>query len=215
MSLKHIHKLAKQKHLKVMNLIKCSLGMSVGELSKKMKMSYMGVKNICDELEEKGLIVGWRRPRGVGRPEKAYRVTDSGNLVFQTYLNPLIEDLIKVIEETQGSNVPEKMLHGVYQRMTNRYIKSVSGDGFQRRARSFARIRSNEGYVMRAEDDPDLGVVLVEYHNIMQQLFDKYPSLLRLEEQLVADVLETNIEREEATAGGLKRTVYVEAYGLA
>ena len=61
--------------LDILHLLKRSTGMTVGELSTPMKMSYMGVKQHCDDLVEKGMLDTFRRPKKSGRPEKLYRIT--------------------------------------------------------------------------------------------------------------------------------------------
>lgn len=58
--------------LEIILLLKRSTGMSVNELCREMKMSYMGVKQHCVELEKKRLLDTWRRPKPAGRPEKVY-----------------------------------------------------------------------------------------------------------------------------------------------
>ena len=48
--------------LDILHLLKRSTGMTVGELSTPMKMSYMGGKQHCDTLVEKGYRDTWRHP---------------------------------------------------------------------------------------------------------------------------------------------------------
>ena len=53
----------------IVQAIKGSAGLSVAELSKILKMSYMGVKQHCVDLEKKGYLTTWRRPKKMGRPK--------------------------------------------------------------------------------------------------------------------------------------------------
>lgn len=64
----------------IITTLKCSTGMSVGELSKELKMSYMGIKQHCIELHKRGYLDTWRRPGSKGRPEMEYRLTDKSEV---------------------------------------------------------------------------------------------------------------------------------------
>ena len=96
--------------LDIVQRLKGSLGMSVNELSAAMKMSYMGVKQHCVELEKRGFLDTWRRPKGAGRPEKLYRLTSKADALFLCSGPALTLDLLTTAERVYGETAPTKLM---------------------------------------------------------------------------------------------------------
>ena len=78
MFLKTLRDIARPQVVAIFDAIKRSEGLSVAEIARELKMSYMGIKQHCLDLEKKGYLDTWRRPKEVGRPELAYRLTLKG-----------------------------------------------------------------------------------------------------------------------------------------
>ena len=75
MNQKLIREIGRSQRLDILTALKRRGGMSVKELAAQFKMSYMGIKEHCLELEKEGYLDTWRRPKPVGRPEMLYRLT--------------------------------------------------------------------------------------------------------------------------------------------
>lgn len=211
MILSEARKIARSNCWRILSLLKSSTGMSVSELAKAMRMSYMGVKQHCLELERKGYLDTWRRPKPVGRPEKLYRASPKANRLFPNHVNDLSLGLLEAIGETAGGNAPEKMLFAYYQNKTESYLSELEGSTFEERAESLARLRNRDGYICRCEPIPDGGLAYVEYHNPMQELRDRYSSVDRMEEALVERVLGEPLARSNETVSGVTRVEYQRA----
>ncbi|MEM7396649.1 MAG: MarR family transcriptional regulator, partial [Verrucomicrobiota bacterium] len=67
MLLSELRKISRPHWLEILIHVKRSTGLSVSELAKALRMSYMGVKQHCQDLEKKGFLDTWRRPKEVGR----------------------------------------------------------------------------------------------------------------------------------------------------
>ena len=88
--------------LDIVQRLKHSTGMTVTELCTAMKMSYMGVKQHCVELEKAGFLDTWRRPKAAGRPEKLYRLTAKADALFLNCGPPLTLDLLGLEPDQAG-----------------------------------------------------------------------------------------------------------------
>ena len=157
---KVLRDIAKPQWIEIISVLKRSTGMSVAELSKRLKMSYMGVKQHCVELQKRGYLDTWRRPKNIGRPEKAYRLTQKVNALFPQVGNELTLEILEAVEQTYGSNSSEKLLFNYFQKLTDRYESKVKGDGVAERAASLAKIRDLEGYLSSCDYDPAKGLVV-------------------------------------------------------
>ena len=76
--MKRISEVGRSQRMRIVDALKKTQGLSVNELGERLKLSYMGVKQHCDELERNGFVDTWRRPKPIGRPEMIYRLTAKG-----------------------------------------------------------------------------------------------------------------------------------------
>ncbi len=76
--------------LKVLNELKRTPhGLPVAELAERLGMSYMGVKDVCTDLQKRGLLDTWRQPQKLGRPHMLYRLTQRAHDLFPTASNAM------------------------------------------------------------------------------------------------------------------------------
>lgn len=200
--------IAKPQWFQIINTLKRSTGMSVSELAKALKMSYMGVKQHCVAMEKKGYLDTWRRPKTVGRPEKAYRLTSKADPLFPTVGYDVVLRIFKVTESQIGPNEPERLMYGYFQNLTAEFQKKLKGKSVIEKATSLARIRDAAGHLSECIYDPEKGLRIVEYHNPLQPLFHQYPTARRMEETMFEKLLGTAVERREEEASGLRRYIF-------
>ncbi|MCB1232044.1 MAG: hypothetical protein KDN19_17375 [Verrucomicrobiae bacterium] len=207
MFLKTFRDLCRPHWFDIIILVKRSTGLSVPELAKDLKMSYMGVKKHCVALEKLGYLDTWRRPKVVGRPEKLYRLTEKADLVFPGIGDEVTLALLDAANQLE-SNAAEKLLYAFFQKQTEKYGKKVKGNSVADRATSLAKWRDQEGYISSCVYDREEGLHIVECHNPLQPIFDRYPTVERMEEQMFERLLNSSIERSVIKVSGLRRVVY-------
>ena len=196
--------IGRTQRLEILNSLKRSKGMSVNELVRKMKMSYMGIKQHCLTLQRDGYLDTWRRPQKMGRPEMVYRLTRRTHDLFQTDSNRFTLELLKSIEETYGRNAPEKLLYNLFERKTETLKSKVKGETITDRAKWLARVRDQEGHMAQfSMDEKEGGPQILECHSPILNLLDRYPIVGRLEQDMFEGVLGTPVRREESRNSGL------------
>jgi predicted ArsR family transcriptional regulator len=77
-----LSKVGNNQRIRVLTQLKHTDGMGVRELAAALKMSYMGVKQHCLELERRGFVRSSSRSVGVGRPELIYCATEKAMELF-------------------------------------------------------------------------------------------------------------------------------------
>jgi predicted ArsR family transcriptional regulator len=195
--------IGRTQRLEILNSLKRSKGMSVNELVRKMKMSYMGIKQHCLTLQRDGYLDTWRRPQKMGRPEMVYRLTRRTHDLFQTDSNAFTLELLKAVHDVYGTNAPEKLLYSVFEKKTDSLKAKVKGENITERAKWLARHRDSEGYMSQFTTAEEGGLQILECHSPLLNLLDKYPIIGRLEQDLFEGVLGTKIRREETRNSGL------------
>lgn len=201
--------IAKPQTFAILDLLKRSTGLPVKDLAKAMKMSYMGVKQHCLELEKKGFLDTWRRPGEVGRPEKLYRLTAKAAAFYPEAGNELTLEILHSIQQIYGPSAPDKLLFNHFAKKTEAYLKKVKGRSTSERATAFAKLRNLEGHCAEVEYDPQAGFRLVEYHHPMKEIATAFPSIRQMETQMIQKILMTDVQRVEERASGLTKVAWV------
>ncbi|MDF1657112.1 MAG: winged helix-turn-helix transcriptional regulator [Verrucomicrobiales bacterium] len=200
--LKILKNVLKPHWFEIIRLIKCSPGLSVGELSEKLEMSYMGVKKHCLALEKLGYLDTWRRPKVVGRPEKSYRVTEKLGPLFPGIGNDVSLAILDAATQLEP-NAAEKLLFAFFREQTGTLVAKVSGESVQGRAERLAAARAAQGYFSICEYSDEEGLRIEEFHNPLQPLFEKYPTLARMEVQMFEKLLRARVVRSSSKVSGL------------
>ena len=189
--------------MRIIETLKKTQGLSVNELGERLKLSYMGVKQHCDELERNGYVDTWRRPKPVGRPEMVYRLTPKAQVFFPKATNATTIEVLHAANRLYGHAAGEKLLYSVFALKTEEYMRKLRGNTVLELAEMLVKIRDQEGYMSElSRDEP---VAIVEYHSPIFDLLDEFPLVRRLEREMMERVLGVRIEREEEMASGLYR----------
>ncbi len=208
MNQRMLAEIGRTQRLEILNSLKRSRGMSVNELVRKMKMSYMGIKQHCLTLQRDGYLDTWRRPQKMGRPEMVYRLTRRTHDLFQADSNTFTLELLKSVQETYGPNAAEKLLFNLFERKTAALKLKVKGDTVADRAKWLARTRDTDGYMSQFSTDEEGGPQILECHSPIMNLIDAYPIVGRLEQDMFEGVLGTNVRREETRNSGLYESAF-------
>jgi len=207
MNQKLIAEIGKSQRLEIVNKLKRTQGLSVGELAEQLGMSYMGVKQHCVDLEHEGYLDTWRRAKGIGRPELIYRLTERAHGLFPATSNGMTIALLENARALYGPAAPEKLLFSVFHKKAEAYLAKVRGDTVCERAGKLARVRDSEGCMAEYEQDAAF-IRIVEHHCPIHDLLKAFPIVARLEAELFTRVLGALVQREEAHASGLYRCIF-------
>jgi predicted ArsR family transcriptional regulator len=204
---KRISEVGRSQRMRIVNTLKKTQGLSVRELGERLKLSYMGVKQHCDQLERRGYVDTWRRPKPVGRPEMVYRLTPKAHIFFPSATNATTIEILHAANRLYGHAAGEKLLYSVFALKTEGYMGKVHGTTVLELAATFAKIRDQEGYMSElSNEDP---VAIVEYHSPIFDLLEAFPLVRRLEREMTERILGVRVEREEEMASGLYRCRFV------
>ena len=188
--------IGKSQRLRIVNRLKRTQGLSAGELSQALGMSYMGVRDLCVDLQERGYLDTFRRPKApgeTGRPELVYRLTRKTHELFPSASNGVTHEVLRAAQELYGAAAPEKLLYLVFQNMTERFLGRIKGDTVPERAKWLARLRDADGCMSELETDKDR-LRIVEHHSPIGDILEAYPTLIaRLEQEMFEKILKKTL----------------------
>ncbi len=203
--------IARPTYAEILETLKRSDGMAVSELAKELKMSYMGVKQHCVNLEKKGYLKTWRVPRTqVGRPEKLYRLTEACDDLFPQAGASLTLNLLQGVKQLYGESAPEKMLFHHFEDQRQRWSEKMRGiSSVAEKATKLAELRDAEGCFSKCTYEANEGLRIEEYHHPMSMIYEVYPSAVRMEVQMMEQLLGTRMARKNIDGGkGRELIVY-------
>lgn len=197
----------------ILEALKTSDGLPVSDLARDLEMSYMGVKQHCLNLTKLGYLEEWRVPREkkeVGRPEKLYRLTAKCDPLFPEAGVGLTLDVLEGVKQLYGDAAPEKLLFHHFQTLRDEWqVKVRPGKSMVEKATRLSDLRSKAGWFNRCHYDPSTGFRIEEFHSPFAKIYAVYPNAMRMELQMIEQVLGTRVIRSEVSTGkGRKRVVY-------
>jgi len=206
---KFLKKVAKNPKLIILTEIKRSQGLSVSELCDRIGLSYMGVKQHCIALEKEGYLDTWRRPKGMGRPEKAYRLTETAQVFFPTEFSNFTTQILDSMQEVYGPSAPEKILYNIYQHEGQKMASAITQSSVEERARALASHREERGYMSEYYFDREHGLhQVIEFNSPILGCLERFPILRELEQSLFERVLGVPVERKEERVSGLFKCIF-------
>lgn len=208
--------IARPTYAEILEALKRSDGMAVSELAKELKMSYMGVKQHCVNLEKKGYLKTWRVPRTqVGRPEKLYRLTEACEELFPQAGPTLTLNLLKGVKKLYGESAPEKMLFHHFEDQRQRWSAKMKGvNSLAEKATKLAELRDAEGCFSKCSYDSQTGLRIEEFHHPMAKIYEQYPSALRMEVQMMEQLLGSRMSRKVVEGAKGRELVVYEVASL-
>ncbi|MBK8093836.1 MAG: hypothetical protein IPK32_18135 [Verrucomicrobiaceae bacterium] len=196
--------------LDILHHLKRSSGMSVGELSTRMKMSYMGVKQHCDDLVGKGMLDTFRRPKPSGRPEKLYRITHKLDPIFDDTGMSLALDLLGAAQRVYGETAAAKLLYTWFQAKSDALSPKIDRtESLLIRAKALARLRCSDGCISSVVQDESTGAIsLVEHHQPLRELLEAHDIVDELECEMIERLLGCGVTRSREEVSGLVRVTF-------
>ncbi|MEO0416039.1 MAG: hypothetical protein AAF226_13915, partial [Verrucomicrobiota bacterium] len=89
----------------------------------------------------------------------------------------------------------ERLMHSYFQNQTSQLLREVDGETLFERAPALAKARDKMGYFSNCIFSMTEGIHIEEFHNPLQHVFERFPSLERMEEQMFEKILEHPVKR--------------------
>ncbi len=203
-----LEQVGRSARLRVLNELKRTpTGLPVRAMAEKLGMSYMGVKDLCIDLEKRGLLDTWRLSGSRGRPQMLYRLTARTHELFPEASNPLTLSILDVARTLYGAAAPEKLLLFSYQQTGERYAARMKGENLGERVASLARLRDLDGCMSDMEEEGD-ELRIVEHHSPVVDVLRAFPIVAKFETDLFERLLQTQVTREESAVSGLFQATF-------
>ncbi len=197
------HDLVKAQWRAVLEEIKLSGETSVSELTNKLGGSYMAVKTHCEELTKIGYLVRTRLPRvGVGRPEIFYSLASKAEAVFPQAGSDFTLELLDEARAMFGESAAEKLLFQYFQKQAQKWKNPIDKlESLAEKASKLTALRNQQGCAGFCQQEPGEPIRIVELHNPLHRLFERYPRAITMELRMLEQLLVSKLTRTEIPVG--------------
>lgn len=192
--LQHAREIAPSVSWEILVRVKRSGGMSVNELAAELRMSYMGVKQHCDDLRKQGYVDTWRRPKGTGRPEKIYRPAPKLDSVLTNWGSELCMGVLAHAAQAYGESAPDRLLYSYLQQKADRWAVKLKGKTLRDRAAELVKFRNADGWMSELAVD-EHGIRLLDHHSPLAEVARLYPNVWEMETRALTKILGIPLER--------------------
>jgi iron-sulfur cluster biosynthesis transcriptional regulator SufR len=193
--------------MRILQLLKMRAGMTVGQLTDALHISQMGVRQHLAILEAEGLVEHYQEKQGRGRPPHVYQLTDQANSLFPTTYANFAVGLMHEVAKFNGPGFINKVFRGRMKAQLEAYQLRLGGKTLCERVQELARIRDEEGYMARFDENAD-DYVLIEHNCPIAVIAQEYPHVCEIELALFRQSLGAKVVREEHLMQGSHRCCY-------
>ncbi len=193
--------------MRILQLLKMRSSMTVSELTEALHISAMGVRQHLTILEEEGLVEYHSEKHGRGRPHHLYSLTDDANSLFPTTYANFAVGLMNEVAKFNGPGFINKVFRSRMKSQLQMYQERLDGKDLVERIKELARIRDEEGYMARF-DENDTDYVLIEHNCPIAAIAQEYPHVCEIELGLFRQSLGTKVYRVEHLMQGSHRCCY-------
>jgi predicted ArsR family transcriptional regulator len=195
----------------ITKLLKTEGPIGSAQLSERLGLTAMAVRQHLYALQREGLVTAEERPVPIGRPAKFWRLTREADRLFPEAYAELSVALIDSVRDAFGSEGLERVLTSRCARQRLDYGKRIkAGDSLEKKLSELARVRTEEGYMAEVKREADGSFLLVENHCPICAAANACQGFCSTELDLFRSVLGPgiNVERAEHIIGGDQRCVY-------
>lgn len=196
----------------VLEELKRTGGLPAADLARAAGISYMAAKAHCEELTAAGYVIRTRLPRtAVGRPEIFYSLAAKADALFPQAGVDFTLDLLDEVKRMFGESAPDKLLFQYYEKRTALWSRELANAGsLAEKAVKLAKLRGKDGCLSQCETAPEEPLRIVEHHNPLSRVFERYPRAVAMETRMIEGLLGARVVREELPAGrqGMPRVVF-------
>jgi len=192
----------------ILHLLKTKGPQGAAELARRLGTTAVAVRQHLGLLEGQGLVDFEEERKGVGRPRRLWRLTDSALARFPDSHGELAVGMLRALRRAFGEPGLARLVKERSRAQLRAYRARMPDGPLEKRVQALAAIRSEEGYMAEWSRERDGTLLLVENHCPVCAAARACQGLCAGELELFRKLLGAPVEREEHILQGARRCVY-------
>jgi predicted ArsR family transcriptional regulator len=149
----------------IVKLLKSEGAMRATQMSKRLGLTAMAVRQHLYELQREKLVSAQERPAALGRPTKYWQLTREADRLFPDAYAELSVSLLEALGDAFGDAGLKQVLDSRSARQKAEYSKRIPSTlTLREKVQRLARIRTEEGYMAEVKSERNGGFLLFENH---------------------------------------------------
>ncbi len=173
---------------RIIMLLKKTGGLTAEDLSKRVGITPMGIRQHLIALERKGIVSYDAKKHGIGRPVFIYSLTDRADDIFPKVYRDFSLDLLKDLERLDGRGKIEGLLRMRKQRLLEARGKRLENHDFHGKIKALSTMLEEEGYFTEL-DENDGNYTLNQYNCPISKVASHYSEACGYEAELLSELL--------------------------
>ncbi|MBI5632902.1 MAG: winged helix-turn-helix transcriptional regulator [Nitrospirae bacterium] len=192
----------------IITLLKKNGGMTIEDLSKKISITPMGIRQHLLSLEKKGLVSYIAKKHGIGRPGFVYMLTESADDLFPKTYDRLALDILKQVKKNDGQDKINKIFGWRRDTVLRQKKEALSGlTGMDEIMHGLKNLLVSEGYFAELEKEGD-SYILKSYNCPIRKVASEFNEVCMDELQLFRELLHRNVSMEQCIGQGSPSCVF-------
>ncbi|MBW3519658.1 transcriptional regulator [Flavobacterium sp. NKUCC04_CG] len=195
---------------RILMLLKMRGPLTALDIANELKITKEGVRLQLVKFMDEGLIEVDKESKGVGRPQKFFRISDYGNSKFPDTHAELTVKLISIIKESMGEEAMQAVININEATAKKKYHEEMDSlTDLEAKLACLVAIRTREGYMAVYTKD-EKGYLLIENHCPICAAATICQGFCASELQIFKSVLgsEVAISRVDHIISGARRCAY-------
>jgi len=188
-------------------MLKSNGSLTVGEISKELGITEMGVRRHLNTLERDGMIKASLVRQSMGRPTNIYSLTDKAEDQFPKAYRQLALDLLDVVVDLDGEKKVKEIFDHREEYLRVRYQPMISGESLKEKVESLLDVQNDKGY-MAEIDENDEGFLIREFNCPIAEIAKKYPEACEGERKLFENLLGVDVINMQCMGRGDRVCAY-------
>lgn len=192
----------------IITLLKINGGMTIEDLSKKISITPMGIRQHLLSLEKKGLVSYTAKKHGIGRPGFVYMLTESADDLFPKTYDKFALDILKEVKKNDGQEKINKIFAWQRNKVLGQKREALSGlSGIDEIMQGMKNLLVSEGFFADLEKNGD-NYVLKTYNCPIRKVATEFNEVCLEELQLFRELLHRNVSMEQCMGQGSPHCVF-------
>jgi len=192
----------------IITLLKMSGGMSIEELSKKISITPMGIRQHLLSLEKKGVVTYIAKKHGIGRPGFVYMLTDAADDLFPKKYDRLALEVLRDVKKYDGMEKVNKIFGWRKDRMLKQRKEALAGlSGTEEVVYGLKALLESEGCLIEIDKDRET-YRLKTFNCPIGKVAHEFREACLQELQMYKELLNRNVTMEQCMGQGNQACVF-------
>ncbi|MDA8088761.1 MAG: transcriptional regulator [Nitrospiraceae bacterium] len=186
---------------RIIMMLKKVGGLTADDLSKRIGITPMGVRQHLIALERKGIVNYDARKHGIGRPVFIYNLTEKADDIFPKIYGEFSLGLLKDLESLEGRDKINSLFRMRKERLLESRGKRLSTHDFPGRLKALSTVLEEEGYFTELAEG-DGKYTLNQYNCPISKVAQHYSEACNYEAELLSELLGRQVQMKKAIPMG-------------